>query len=141
MEAEIRYSSIINLQRPVHQGDLFSRRHPKMTNRAKIFAPFAALVGFDERIHRKEINYEAQRLLSEEEMTEMNDVLCHIGRGSHVKIVYYEPCSDPENDAYLRRGTYSTVTGTVRWVDQVGQCLVLEDRAIGFSNLYRVEVA
>lgn len=45
-----RYGSIINMDRPVHNGDLFSREHPKMTqlNRAKIFAPFAALVGFDD---------------------------------------------------------------------------------------------
>ena len=45
--AMIRYGDIIMLGRPVHNGDLFSRRHPKMTpqHRAKIFAPFAALAG------------------------------------------------------------------------------------------------
>ena len=54
-----RYGNIIFLDRPVHDGDLFSRRHPAMTrlNRAKIFAPFAALVGFDERVRRKEVAY------------------------------------------------------------------------------------
>ena len=54
-----RYGNIIFLDRPVHDGDLFSRRHPAMTrlNRAKIFAPFAALVGFDERVRRKEVSY------------------------------------------------------------------------------------
>ena len=42
--AMIRYGDIITLNRPVHDGDLFSRRHPRMTqqHRAKIFAPFAA---------------------------------------------------------------------------------------------------
>ena len=47
-----RYGNIIFLDRPVHDGDLFSRRHPAMTrlNRAKIFAPFAALVGFEQYI-------------------------------------------------------------------------------------------
>jgi hypothetical protein len=49
---EFAYSDIIGLRRPVHDGDVFSRRHPKMTqlNRAKIFAPFDALKGFSEAI-------------------------------------------------------------------------------------------
>ena len=42
---EFAYNDIIGLRRPAHDGDAFSRRHPKMAqlNRAKIFAPFAAL--------------------------------------------------------------------------------------------------
>ena len=56
---EFSYSDIIGLRRPVHDGDVFSRRHPKMTqlNRAKIFAPFAALTGFDSAVRAKEIPY------------------------------------------------------------------------------------
>ncbi len=39
------YSDIIDKERPLHDGDEFSYRHPKMAeqDRAKIFAPFAAL--------------------------------------------------------------------------------------------------
>ena len=29
--AKVAYSDIIGLRRPVHDGDVFSRRHPKMT--------------------------------------------------------------------------------------------------------------
>lgn len=56
---EFAYSDIIGLRRPVHDGDVFSRRHPKMTqlNRAKIFAPFAVLTGFDSAVRAKEIQY------------------------------------------------------------------------------------
>ena len=36
-------------------------------NRAKIFAPFATLVGFDERVRRKEINYVAKHELDADE--------------------------------------------------------------------------
>ena len=56
---EFAYSDIIGLRRPVHDGDVFSRRHPKMTqlNRAKIFAPFAPLTGFDSAVRAKEIQY------------------------------------------------------------------------------------
>lgn len=47
-----KYDDIINLERPVHDGDAFEARHPKMTReaRAKIFAPFAALKGYEEAI-------------------------------------------------------------------------------------------
>lgn len=46
------YDDIINLSRPEHNGDEFEARHPKMSreNRAKIFAPFAALKGYEEAI-------------------------------------------------------------------------------------------
>lgn len=41
--------------RPRHDSDAFSRRHPPMTicHRAKIFAPFAALKGYDQALAHK----------------------------------------------------------------------------------------
>ena len=45
------YTVLITRHRPLHNGDTFSRQHPKMRrgNRAKIFAPFDPLSGFDEK--------------------------------------------------------------------------------------------
>ena len=47
-----KYKDIIDKERPVHDGDEFEARHPKMPReaRAKIFAPFAALKGYEEAI-------------------------------------------------------------------------------------------
>lgn len=47
-----KYDDIINKERPIHDGDEFEARHPKMPReaRAKIFAPFAALKGHNEAI-------------------------------------------------------------------------------------------
>ena len=61
---QFAYHDIIGLQRPMHDGDLFSRRHPKMArlNRAKLFAPFAALSGYDAAIRAKEIQYVPRRV-------------------------------------------------------------------------------
>ena len=131
--------NIIYLDRPVHNGDLFSRRHLKMTNRAKIFAPFAALVGFEDRVRNKEIEYVARRELSEEEQSYLNKVLNRISRGDRVSVKYFEICSDHESEAFGRLGQYKTVSGCVRWVDAVGQRLVLEDQVIDFGDLYRLE--
>jgi hypothetical protein len=73
--AVLRYGNIIFQDRPVHDGDVFSRKHPKMSqlNRAKIFAPFAALVGFDERVRRKEITYVSKHELDADEEWEITD--------------------------------------------------------------------
>ena len=53
------YKDIIDKQRPIHDGDEFEARHPKMSieNRAKIFAPFAALKGYDEAIDETAKNH------------------------------------------------------------------------------------
>ncbi len=53
------YKDIIDKQRPVHDGDEFEARHPKMSieNRAKIFAPFAALKGYEEAIDETAKNH------------------------------------------------------------------------------------
>ena len=134
-----KYGNIIYLDRPVHNGDLFSRRHQKMTNRAKIFAPFAALVGFEDRVRNKEIEYVARRELGEEEQSYLNKVLNRISRGDRVSVKYFEICSDHESEAFGRLGQYKTVSGCVRWVDAVGQRLVLEDQVIDFGDLYRLE--
>ena len=56
-----KYGDLPFRGRPVHDDDLFSRRHPPMKNRAKIFAPFAALVGFDGCIRAKDVQYEQKR--------------------------------------------------------------------------------
>lgn len=47
-----KYKDIIDKERPQHNGDEFEARHPKMSieNRAKIFAPFAALKGYEDAI-------------------------------------------------------------------------------------------
>ena len=46
------YADIIYKERPLHDGDAFEAKHPRMPReaRAKIFAPFAALKGHNEAL-------------------------------------------------------------------------------------------
>ena len=46
------YADIRGACRPVHEGDAFAARHPRMplSERAKIFSPFAAVKGYDSAI-------------------------------------------------------------------------------------------
>ena len=153
--AMIRYGDIIMQGRPVHNGDLFSRRHPKMTpqHRAKIFAPFAALVGFEEHIRSKEIQYVPRHELDADEEWKLNHMLnalhnltanSRLARANSVivSIGYYVPCTDLNNDAYGRKGLYETVTGVVHRVDNVSQTVTLYssdgDHAIAFADIYDI---
>ena len=153
--AVARYGNIIFQDRPNHDGNLFSRRHPRMSqlNRAKIFAPFAALVGFDERVRRKEIVYVSKHLLDAEEEWELNQTLyklhcltanSRLARVNRVmvSVEFFVLCTDEENDAYQTKGQYRTVTGMVSKVDAHGQCISLccdqEPQVIPFSDIYRI---
>ena len=71
------YSDIINKMRPEHNGDDFSIRHPKMSiqDRAKIFAPFDALRGFDEAIDKENVIYAPYIYLSEDEKQILDQVI------------------------------------------------------------------
>ena len=62
-----QYQRIMYLQRPV------SKRYPMaVERRAKQFAPFAALKGFEETIKEKEFIYEMKRVLPEETKNDLD---------------------------------------------------------------------
>ena len=149
------YGNIILRGRPVHDGDAFSYRHPRLSrqSRAAIFAPFAALSGFDTRVKNKEIPYVAKRVLDVDEEWELNVTLfelhqltltSRLARMNRVRVSaeYYVPCADPEHEAYGIMGQYRTLSGQVLRVDQEQQCLLLRTDAgklvIPFADLYRV---
>ena len=56
LSSTFRYKHVLEKGKPIHDNDLFSIRHPAMplSQRAKIFSPFAALKGYDEEIARAE---------------------------------------------------------------------------------------
>ena len=58
---EAMYKKMINMDRPKS-----TRRKMETAHRAKIFAPFAALKGFEEAVRKEEIIYEPKMELSEE---------------------------------------------------------------------------
>ena len=117
--------------RPQHQKyDDFWLRHPPMSSghRAKIFAPFDALRGFDFCIMSKEVQYTEQRELSEAEKELLDEQLRTLqaltGNGPAARknrpaaeITFFESCTDPENFAFGKGGQYKTVTGCVSRVD------------------------
>ena len=136
---EFAYNDLLRLHRPVHDGDVFSRRHPKMArlNRAKLFAPFAALTGFEEAVRAKEVPYVPKRALAPEAAAALNGTLNALSRSAptRVKVEYFEVCTDKNHDACGRMGLYHTRTGVVRKVDPVGRFLMIGDKRIPFDAI------
>ena len=146
-----RYGDIVYQPRPVHDNDVFSRTHPKMAqvNRAKLFAPFAALDGYSDT------QYVDKAILDADEEWELNRRLCKLHSLTRnrkmaesnrviVTVEYFIPCDDPENDAYGNKGQYKKVAGSVRRVDQYQQSLKVcgadgSTVTIPFSNIYYID--
>ena len=122
---DFRYKDVLEKGRPQHAPtDHFRIRHPSMpcSKRAKIFAPFDALRGFNEMVKSKEIHYIQKRALSEYELEELDRKLAELQeltyngtiRREHpliLTVTYFKLCEDPKNDAYHSAGTYETITG------------------------------
>ncbi len=154
MPAGFRYRDVFLKGRPQHeQLDAFLVRHPKMDagRRAKIFAPFDALRGFNEAVAAKDELYEDRAVLSREDAEELSrklEILSSLTQHSRmarknrvqVTVTYFESCSDENHEAYGRRGRYRTVSGICRNVDaEVTRTLQVDGRRIPLDDIRGLE--
>lgn len=116
-----RYQDIMGLSRPV------SANHPPMnrTSRAAQFSPFAALTGHNDVIRETARLTSPWVELDEQSVGILNEKLqilrCHLVGHPEVTITYFEP--DDKKDG----GSYQTVTGNVKKIEEYRQALVLQD--------------
>lgn len=151
MPANWGYKDVFAKGRPQHQWfDSFRLKHPSMDagHRAKIFAPFDALDGFDDAVAAKEVLYEFKRELSEDEKDELNrriGILYQLTWNSRlarennitVTVEYYIPCSDKDSFSYGYRGQYLKLSGICR---KVGiDTLQVDDKSIPLSDIASIE--
>ena len=131
-----KYSDILHLSRPEPPV-----KHPRMalSNRAKIFSPFAALRGFDDEISREG----ASKLLvkkvelSDEEKNNLSDKLLQVKKGMMVVVRYFVKTSEST-------GKYISLTGTVVMIDPVYcELKVMQDgdrKAVGIEKVLPVVI-
>ena len=118
------YFEILSREHPT------SKKHPRMSrmNRAAQFAPFAALTGYEESIEETARLTDHRIELSEYEIEELNAKLNfiqeHIKERPEVTITYFQP------DERKEGGSYITVSGKVRRIDEANKVLVFEDEKI-----------
>lgn len=114
-----RYDDILYREPPV------SDKHSRMKNadRAKQFAPFAALKGYEEAIKAQERLYEPPMMLSESRKAEINRVLCQIQSGDKITVDYYH------------RGEYHTINDYVLKIDKNRRLLCFDGYQVGIDSI------
>ena len=119
-----RYDDIINLPHHV------STNHPRMSmhDRAAQFAPFAALVGYDDAVTETARLTESRPELDEQEQRELNARLCeladHIQDHSEVRIKYFVP------DERKSGGAIVEVCGAVKKLVAADKTIVLDNGTV-----------
>lgn len=158
MPAGFRYADVYMQGRPRHGSagriqtyDAFYRKHPPMdrTRRAKIFAPFDALRGFQDAIASKRVLYESRRELTEGEKEDLDRRLetlyrltanGRLARENRVTVTVtrFVPCGDPEHEAFGKQGKYESVTGIVQKVDPARRVILLDSGAIPAEDVAEI---
>lgn len=105
-----------------------------LSDRAAQFSPFAALTGHDAAIEETVRITDPKLELSDTAIERLNSKLSfiseHLSDGCEVTVTHFQ--TDRRKDG----GSYLSYTGTVKWVDDYEQCLVMQDGTeIYFENI------
>ena len=130
-----KYDDIINL--PHHE----SKNHPRMSNsnRAAQFAPFAALVGFEDAIKNSEEKLNKKKVLSEERKEEIEAVLQKI---LHQKspINEFEVTYFIYKDKKEELGKYVSYKGKIKKIDFIEEKLIfVNKKTIDIKSIYNIK--
>ena len=122
-----RYDDIIHLARP-------QSSHPKMRreDRAKLFAPFAALTGHDEAVHARDKVMVPQTEMTGHSQDVLDRKLQRLQKGKMVTAVYFVPLKRIHGEVL---GEYRTVTDQVEKLDVYERTLTLGRVTIAFEEL------
>ena len=117
------------------------KHHTPMSleSRAAQFAPFAALVGYDEEIGEAARSTDGREELSEDAIDALNQafqkLLEHEEERPLVMVIYFQP------DAKKDGGRYMTYTGNFRFYDAEKRVMKFVDgMVIGVGQVCRIEI-
>ncbi len=122
-----RYEDMFHLERP-------ASARPKMPRqeRAKIFAPFAALSGLGAVVHERDRVLVPAVIQTEYSQGLLDEKLRRLRKGETATVIYFIPLR--ENGGEIL-GEYGTVTDTVEKVDADRKVLILADKEIPFADI------
>ena len=119
-----KYEDIINLSHHI------SKKHPQMTmeSRAAQFAPFAALVGYEDavretaRLTTKRIELKKKKKNILDMKLQMLKEQMNVQIYPEISIIYFVP------DFKKNGGKYIKISGTIKKIDEYKQLLILDDK-------------
>lgn len=120
MDDNFPYEDIVNLPHPE------SKRHPRMSMEARAaqFAPFAALSGHDEAMAETARCTTPQSEMSADQLQELSRKMNYVLSLPHrpaIEITFFQP------DRHKQGGSYITVTGSIKKVEEAYNLLHLTD--------------
>lgn len=103
---------------------------PKMavSDRAKQFAPFAALKGFEEALAAKEKIIVDKPSLSEDALSEMDETMKILTPGMLVHAIYYS------------KNEYIKISGMVAKIETTSRILQIVNTRISFDDILKIEI-
>lgn len=130
-----KYDDIINL--PHHE----SLNHPRMSNynRAAQFAPFAALVGYEEALEKSTEKMTSRKEISDDKKQEIENTLNRIRKNTNetieVTIEYFVV-----KDKSKSLGKYLTYTGKIKRIDDIERKIIfLNRKSIYIKDIYDIK--
>ncbi len=136
-----QYDDIIDMEYPLKSSDQV--KHPRMPveDRAKIFAPFAALKGYEEAIAAKQ-KIVVPRIELSEEVKEYLDLQLskieqHLISGHHpiVTVVYFLKDKHSSEEG----GEYIQFTGMVAKLNQTSRMIQIVDKRLKLEDIYDIK--
>lgn len=130
------YRDIMNMSRPVPA-------HPRMavSDRAKIFSPFAALRGHDEAIAAQRVRRVDKLILSDEDQALINEILQTLDVHDAVSVTHFVADPGPDGSGGYAQGKYMVTTGTLEKIDAVYKTVKVNDEEIRFDDILEVSRA
>ncbi len=138
-----KYDDIIHMEYPLQNADKI--KHPRMSkeDRAKIFAPFAALKGYEDAIALKQKIVVPRIELSEEAKEYLDIQLAKIERllakGQHpvITVIFFQREKDK---VYIEdSGEYIQFTGMVAKLDLTSRILQIVEKRLRLDDIYGIE--
>ena len=123
----INYADIIHLDRPASS-------HPKMRreDRAKLFAPFAALNGHMDAVHARERILVPKMVLTSYFQEELDSKLNALKKGDAITVTWFIPLQRTAEEAL---GEYITVSDSFERLDPYERLLYLKSQVIPIDDL------
>lgn len=116
-----------------------------VANRAKQFAPFAAVSGVDVALARKERRLIPHPELSEDALAALDQTMARLAPGSHVAVEYYRPVaayreralldSQPTPEVGPPLGERVRLTGRLTHIDRVRRELIVGETRIPLADV------